>query len=74
MAAAMAARRWRRGDGGGDGGGDDSGSKGGSRWTREDEGGGGEDSGCLGPEISLPLSVEEGSGLCVKHPFSGDTA
>jgi hypothetical protein len=50
-AAMAAARRWRRrseggGDGGGDGeggGGGDGGGKGGSRWTRQDEGAGGEE-------------------------------
>jgi len=33
-----------------------------------------EQCGAVEPEISLPLGVRRGArGLCVKHPFSGDT-
>ena len=81
-AAMAAARRWRRrSEGGGDGGG-----KGGSRWTRQDEGAGGEEEKtvalCGAGNLASTRCGEEGSGLvlpytsslCGKHPFSGDTA
>jgi hypothetical protein len=86
MTAAMAvAWRWRRGEGGSDGeGGGNGGAAMAAAWgqggeSMDEAGRGGEEEEktvalCGAGNLASTRCGEEGSGLCVKHPFSGDTA